>query len=96
MDVLYTLQADSKTARLKAAVESNGGIWREVTSMTEADLANLVRSDAVDVLVELTGHTAHNRLGVMAMRPAPVQARTEMILYDAVIERSGKKGYEII
>jgi predicted O-linked N-acetylglucosamine transferase (SPINDLY family) len=29
----------------------------------------------VDVLVELTGHTANNRLGTMAMRPAPVQAR---------------------
>lgn len=75
-DVLLTLQADSKTARLKAAVESNAGIWREVTSMAEADLADLVRSDGVDVLVELTGLTANNRLGVMAMRPAPVQART--------------------
>ena len=56
-------------------MESAGGTWREAASMAEADLAALVRSDGVDVLVELTGHTAHNRLGVMAMRPAPVQAR---------------------
>ncbi len=32
-----------------------------------------VRSDGVQVLVELTGQTANNRLGVMAMQPAPVQ-----------------------
>lgn len=33
-----------------------------------------VRSDGVQVLVELTGQTANNRLGVLAMQPAPVQA----------------------
>ena len=32
-----------------------------------------MRSDGVQVLVELTGQTANNRLGVMAMQPAPVQ-----------------------
>ena len=72
---LTRLQADGKTVQLREAVESSGGTWQEVAAMSEADLAALVRSDGVDVLVELTGHTAHNRLGVMAMRPAPVQVR---------------------
>jgi len=49
------LQADAKTARLKAAVDAGGGVWRDCTAMTEAALAELVRSDKVDVLVELTG-----------------------------------------
>lgn len=33
----------------------------------------MVREDKVDILVELTGHTANNKLGMMACRPAPVQ-----------------------
>ncbi len=61
--------------RLRAAVEGAGGAWREVASLSELDLARLVRADAVDILVDLTGHTANNRLGAFAMRPAPLQAR---------------------
>ena len=67
---------DARTASLRAAVESAHGrdAWRDVKDLTELELAELVRADGVDVLVELTGHTANNRLGAMARRPAPVQA----------------------
>ncbi|GLI61429.1 hypothetical protein VaNZ11_003789 [Volvox africanus] len=64
---------DLKTVRLRAATEAAGGVWREVARLNEAELAELVRRDEIDLLVELTGHTANNRLGVMARRPAPVQ-----------------------
>ena len=47
-----------------------------MTALPERELAAMVHEDGVDVLVELTGHTAHNRLGVMALRPAPVQVST--------------------
>lgn len=64
---------DERTARLRAAVEAAGGVWRDVAALSERQLAEAVAADGVDVLVELTGHTAGNRLGTMAMRPAPVQ-----------------------
>lgn len=54
-------------------VEAAGGAWRDALALSEADLAALVRSDGVDILVDLTGHTANNRLGTFAMRPAPIQ-----------------------
>ncbi|GFR51332.1 hypothetical protein Agub_g13698, partial [Astrephomene gubernaculifera] len=64
---------DSKTTRLRAATLAAGGEWREAAGLSEEALAGLVRADEVDLLVELTGHTANNRLGCMARRPAPVQ-----------------------
>ena len=67
-------KADAKTAHLRAAVRAAGGTWRDVTLLSEPDLARLVRADGCDILVDLTGHTANNRLGAFAMRPAPVQA----------------------
>ena len=68
-----TVHTDAKTARLKAAAEAAGGTWRECAAMEEGALAQRIRQDGVHVLVELAGHTALNRLGVMALQPAPVQ-----------------------
>ncbi|KAH8935464.1 hypothetical protein BDL97_17G028800 [Sphagnum fallax] len=73
--VVYSavVKADAKTHRFKETVLRRGGVWRDVYGIAEKRVADLVREDKVDILVELTGHTANNRLGVMACRPAPVQ-----------------------
>ena len=42
-------------------------------TLQSSTLGVQVQQDKVDILVELTGHTAHNQLGCMALRPAPVQ-----------------------
>jgi predicted O-linked N-acetylglucosamine transferase (SPINDLY family) len=47
--------------------------WRDVYGMPTDRLAAMIRSDRIDILVELTGHTAWNRLPLMARKPAPVQ-----------------------
>jgi len=64
---------DEQTERLKKYTLESGGEWRECASLTESQLARAIRDDGVDVLVELTGHTANNRLGALALEPAPVQ-----------------------
>ncbi|EDY19541.1 Tetratricopeptide TPR_2 repeat protein [Chthoniobacter flavus Ellin428] len=48
--------------------------WRPITGLSDEALANLIRQDAVDVLVDLTQHMAGNRLTMFARQPAPVQA----------------------
>lgn len=75
------LQGDAKTAKLTAVVRAAGGTWRDVAALTEPQLAATVREDGVDVLVELAGHTANNRLGVVAMRPAPVQVPSRRCIH---------------
>ena len=67
------MQGDGKTEMLRHATEAAGGEWCDVAHLSEAELAEVVRGDGVQILVELTGHTANNRLGVCALRPAPVQ-----------------------
>ncbi|XP_071908460.1 probable UDP-N-acetylglucosamine--peptide N-acetylglucosaminyltransferase SPINDLY [Coffea arabica] len=73
--VVYSavVKADAKTIRFRDRVLKKGGIWRDIYGVDEKKVANMVREDKVDILVELTGHTANNKLGMMACRPAPVQ-----------------------
>jgi protein O-GlcNAc transferase len=61
---------DAATERLRALADH----WRPLAGLTDAEAADLIRSDAIDALIDLGGHTANNRLLVLARRPAPVQA----------------------
>jgi protein O-GlcNAc transferase len=62
--------ADDVTARLRSL--SHG--WRRTYGLTDAQVIDLVRGDAIDILVDLAGHTGGSRLGVFACKPAPLQA----------------------
>jgi len=61
--------ADSVTAQLRTLADE----WHEVYGSSDADVADRIKSDRIDVLVDLSGHTAGNRLLVFARKPAPVQ-----------------------
>ncbi len=47
--------------------------WRDVLGKSDAAVADLVRRDQIDILVDLSGYTANNRLGVFARKVAPIQ-----------------------
>jgi predicted O-linked N-acetylglucosamine transferase (SPINDLY family) len=59
---------DGRTAQLHCLAHR----WRSLCGRTDAEVAQLVRDDAIDILVDLGGHTG-TRLGVFARQPAPVQ-----------------------
>jgi predicted O-linked N-acetylglucosamine transferase (SPINDLY family) len=47
--------------------------WREVSQLSDEELAQQIRSDRIDILVDLSGHSRGNRLKTFARKPAPVQ-----------------------
>ena len=48
-------------------------VWRNIVGIPDQQVAELIRSDQIDILVDLTMHMAKNRLLVFARKPAPVQ-----------------------
>lgn len=62
-------QRDAASARLQSVADH----WRDVQSLSDEALAQRVRDDRIDILIDLTGHIGGNRLLAFARRPAPVQ-----------------------
>ncbi len=62
---------DALNERLRRVVHQ----WRDASfaKLNDEALANLIRTDGIDILIDLAGHTGKNRLPVFAWRPAPVQ-----------------------
>lgn len=63
------LRPDDATLQLKHAADH----WRDISRLSDEQVLSLIRDDAIDILVDLAGHTARNRLPVFAARAAPVQ-----------------------
>jgi protein O-GlcNAc transferase len=62
-------KSDAVTARMR----SYAGRWRAVSSLSDAELAQTIREDGIDILIDVSGHTSGNRLLVFAQKPAPLQ-----------------------
>jgi predicted O-linked N-acetylglucosamine transferase (SPINDLY family) len=60
---------DEVTLRLRA----HFGHWHPVSSLTSIALAKLILDEGIDILIDLSGHTAMNRLRAFARKPAPIQ-----------------------
>jgi predicted O-linked N-acetylglucosamine transferase (SPINDLY family) len=60
---------DDMTERLAWGAD----LWRSTWQMDDQALAESIRADGIDILVDLAGHTRNNRLPVFARKPAPIQ-----------------------
>jgi len=47
--------------------------WRDLASVGDVAAAAVIEADALDILIDLKGHTLHSRLAILARRPAPLQ-----------------------
>ena len=62
-------RGDETTERLKKLADA----WRPIMGVSDDQAARMIESDRIDVLVDLGGHTAGNRMLAFARRPAPLQ-----------------------
>src|SRR5262245_17752300 len=60
---------DPVTGALRRHVDQ----WRDVATLGDDKLADAVRADGIDILVDLAAHSGHNRMLTFARKPAPVQ-----------------------
>lgn len=61
--------ADNVTRRIKSYAAS----WVDIYGISDDEVAERIRNDSIDILVDLAGHTGYNRILVLARKPAPVQ-----------------------
>ncbi len=64
-----TIKEDHVTERLKHDFDH----WRDIRTLGDDEAADMIEQDQIDVLIDLAGHTANNRVLALARKPAPVQ-----------------------
>ena len=60
---------DGMTGRIQAAAD----VWHNTYGVSDEDLTKTILSDGIDILIDLSGHSARNRMLVFARKPAPLQ-----------------------
>jgi protein O-GlcNAc transferase len=60
---------DAVTGLLRDSVDR----WRDVATLSDERLADIVRADGIDILVDLAAHSSRNRLLAFARKPAPIE-----------------------
>jgi predicted O-linked N-acetylglucosamine transferase (SPINDLY family) len=62
-------RTDDITRQLRA----HAALWRDIVGQSDAALADMIRADRIDVLIDLSLHSSGNALLAFARKPAPVQ-----------------------
>jgi predicted O-linked N-acetylglucosamine transferase (SPINDLY family) len=56
-----------------AQLQKHPVVWRDIYAVGDQEVFRQIQDDRIDILVELAGHGANNRLALFALRPAPIQ-----------------------
>jgi len=62
-----------KSDEITKRIQPYFAAWKPIHGLKDADAARMIHNDGVHILLDLSGHTAHNRLPLFAWKPAPVQ-----------------------
>ncbi len=65
--------SDGESSEVSDDIKSVADVWRDTKQLTDEALAELIRKDKIDILIELNGHCVANRYLTIARKPAPIQ-----------------------
>ncbi|MBS0316498.1 MAG: tetratricopeptide repeat protein [Proteobacteria bacterium] len=69
---LYSHGASDDTG-MRRRIERSSETFVDVQGLSDGEIAQRIRDDGIDLLIDLKGHTYNGRLGIFAHRPAPLQ-----------------------
>ena len=70
---IYCYSNDNRVDETTRRLKSMNSVWRDIEGLPDERVAEMVREDGISILVDLSGHSSGNRLGLFALKPAPVQ-----------------------
>jgi len=71
---IYMYNTFPNTDELTVELSEYSYAYRDISSMSDDDAERIIRDDNIDILVDLSGHTAFHRMHLFSRKPAPVQA----------------------
>lgn len=71
---IYCYATGERNDQFTRRLAAHADVWRDASLLSARELADLVHSDGIDILIDLGGHSGVPNLSVFAQRPAPVQA----------------------
>jgi protein O-GlcNAc transferase len=69
---LFAYSSSQVSDHLTRRIRTRMHAWRSIKHMDDQRLAQQIRDDGIDILIDLSGHNAGNRMGSMALQPAPL------------------------
>lgn len=69
----YAYANNTRFDTVSEQIQRNVDTWQGIQHLDDVSLSQLIRRDEIDILIDLSGHTANNRLVMFAMKPAPIQ-----------------------
>ena len=70
---LVAYHNSTKTDNLTEELKKHFDIWCNIKDKNDLSVINLIRENGVHILIDMSGHTAKNRLSIFVNKPAPIQ-----------------------
>jgi predicted O-linked N-acetylglucosamine transferase (SPINDLY family) len=71
---IFCYSNGTRTDEVTRCLQQHADHWRSIADRSDAQAEAMIRDDRIDILVDLSGHSAANRLPLFARKPAPIQA----------------------